>query len=121
MELVTGVKIEWNENNIPDLYEILPCGTPYVEEPDNISAIEQASMGTQIYTRGNRLCIQADSSIKSMTLYDLSGRTVARLTPNTPAFAAAFPTRWMSILSQSSFMRSSFTFTLPLNASRFPP
>lgn len=86
MELVTGVKIEWNENNIPDLYEILPCGTPYVEEPDNISAIEQASMGTQIYTRGNRLCIQADSSIKSMTLYDLSGRTVARLTPNAPAF-----------------------------------
>lgn len=35
IDTVTAVKIEWNKENIPNLYEILPVGTPYVENRGN--------------------------------------------------------------------------------------
>ncbi|MDM8269137.1 beta-N-acetylglucosaminidase domain-containing protein [Barnesiella viscericola] len=90
MELVTAVKIEWNEENMPTLYEILPCGTPYVEKPGTATAIEQpASAGMRLYTRDNRLHVQADATITSLTLYDLSGRVVARYTPRAHSFEIA--------------------------------
>lgn len=90
MELVTAVKIEWNEENMPTLYEILPCGTPYVEKPGTATAIEQpASAGTRLYTRDNRLHVESDATITSLTLYDLSGRVVARYTPRAHSFEIA--------------------------------
>lgn len=90
MELVMAVKIEWNEENMPTLYEILPCGTPYVEKPGTATAIEQpASAGMRLYTRDNRLHVQADATITSLTLYDLSGRVVARYTPRAHSFEIA--------------------------------
>lgn len=90
MELVTAVKIEWNEENMPTLYEILPCGTPYVEKPGTATAIEQpASAGMRLYTRDNRLHVQADATITSLTLYDLSGRVVAHFTPRAHSFEIA--------------------------------
>ena len=87
MKLVTGVKIEWNEENIPNLHEILPCGTPYVEKPSSATTIEQTSAdGLKLYTRDNRLHVQASCNITSLTLCDLSGRIVARTTPNGTTF-----------------------------------
>ena len=93
MELVTAIKIEWNEENIPTLYEILPCGTPYVEKPGTATAIEQpASAGTRLYTRDNRLHVESDATITSLTLYDLSGRIVARFAPQASTFETMLDT-----------------------------
>ena len=89
MKLVTGVKIEWNQENRPTLHEILPCGTPYVDEPGGATAIDQTSVGQMIYTRDNRLYVQAQYTIRSLTLCDLSGRIVARIAPNAPSFEMA--------------------------------
>ena len=99
MELVTAIKIEWNEENIPTLYEILPCGTPYVEKPGTATAIEQpASAGTRLYTRDNRLHVESDATITSLTLYDLSGRIVARFAPQASTFETMLDTTMPRVL-----------------------
>ena len=99
MELVTAIKIEWNEENIPTLYEILPCGTPYVEKPGTATAIEQpASAGTRLYTRDNRLHVESDATITSLTLYDLSGRIVARFAPQASTFETMLDTTMTRVL-----------------------
>ena len=83
MKLVTAVKIEWNAENIPDLYEILPCGTPYVEKDETSTSIEEiGTSGIKLYTHDNQLYVQAGSPITNLALYDLFGRTVAQATPH---------------------------------------
>ena len=83
MKLVTAVKIEWNAENIPNLYEILPCGTPYVEKDETSTSIEEiGTSGIKLYTHDNQLYVQAGSPITNLALYDLFGRTVAQATPH---------------------------------------
>lgn len=83
MKLVTAVKIEWNAENIPDLYEILPCGTPYVEKDETSTSIEEiGTSGIKLYTHDNQLYVQAGNPITNLALYDLFGRTVAQATPH---------------------------------------
>ena len=83
MKLVTAVKIEWNAENIPNLYEILPCGTPYVEKDETSTSIEEiGTSGIKLYTHDNQLYVQAGNPITNLALYDLFGRTVAQATPH---------------------------------------
>ncbi len=95
-EMVTSLKITWTANNMPNLYEILPIGTPYVEssKPDAIE--EVVALQPIIYTHNNHLTVKAEQEIQSITLYDMTGRVVNRyevnsrvseieLTPNAPA------------------------------------
>ncbi len=77
-KMVTKIKIAWNEHNIPDIYEILPVGTPYVE-PATPNAIEEVAI-TQpsLYVHNNLLTVQTELPIQSVTLYDMTGRVINR-------------------------------------------
>lgn len=99
MKLVTAVKIEWNEENIPNLHEILPCGTPYVEKPNTSTAIApMAGAGLKLYTRGNRLFAESGNALTSLTLYDLCGRTVAQATPHSTRFEMTLDSNMPQVL-----------------------
>lgn len=75
IDTVTAVKIEWNKENIPNLYEILPVGTPYVEKPWKPTAINNMKKdGLTIYTNDNRLIVQSDDMIQNIILFDLNGK-----------------------------------------------
>ncbi len=76
-KMVTKLKISWNEQNIPNIYEILPIGTPYVE-PANPNAIENITMAQPaVYVHNNHLVVKAEQAIQAVTLYDMSGRVIS--------------------------------------------
>ncbi len=80
--IITSLKITWTGNNIPNLYEILPIGTPYVE-PSKPNAIEEITT-TQpiIYVHNNLLTVKSEKEIKSIILYDMTGRVKNRYETN---------------------------------------
>ncbi len=76
-KMVLSVKITWNEHNIPDLYEILPVGTPYTEDsPSGIN--EVVASNPVVYVYNNTLVIKSRQAIQSIILYDMTGRMVNR-------------------------------------------
>ncbi len=83
-EMVTALKIAWNSHNTPNIYEILPCGSPYKEEPDEpIVAIDKVNeRGIQVYTQENLLVITAEKRMKEVIVYDMTGRVSAHITPD---------------------------------------
>lgn len=74
---ISQLKISWNKDNIPALYEIMPVGEPYIEEitPTGIND-ERASTGILIFPLKNKIRIESQESIDRVIITDLLGRTV---------------------------------------------
>lgn len=99
IDTVTAVKIEWNKENIPNLYEILPVGTPYVEKPGKPTAINNMKKdGLTIYTNNNRLIVQSDDMIQNIILFDLNGKTINHFNVNKCIFETTFGSNIPQIL-----------------------
>lgn len=99
IDTVTAVKIEWNKENIPNLYEILPVGTPYVEKPGKPTAINNMKKdGLTIYTNDNRLIVQSDDMIQNIILFDLNGKTINHFNVNRCIFETTFGSNIPQIL-----------------------
>lgn len=99
IDTVTAVKIEWNKENIPNLYEILPVGTPYVEKPGKPTAINNVKKdGLTIYTNDNRLIVQSDDMIQNIILFDLNGKTINHFNVNKCIFETTFGSNIPQIL-----------------------
>ena len=99
IDTVTAVKIEWNKENIPNLYEILPVGTPYVEKPGKPTAINNIKKdGLTIYTNNNRLIVQSDDMIQNIILFDLNGKTINHFNVNKCIFETTFGSNIPQIL-----------------------
>lgn len=99
IDTVTAVKIEWNKENIPNLYEILSVGTPYVEKPGKPTAINNMKKdGLTIYTNDNRLIVQSDDMIQNIILFDLNGKTINHFNVNKCIFETTFGSNIPQIL-----------------------
>ena len=86
-EMVTAVRIEWNENNIPTLYEIIPAGE--YEEPQVSSvmeSVEESGDVVSVYTYGGRLVVRGQTMLSAVRVYDLYGRLLSQSTPNATSF-----------------------------------
>lgn len=70
---ISSLRIEWNDNNIPNLYEISTSGTPYTEGTD-ISGIEDASIDEEpvVFFSGDRMFIKGCDG-KVATVYGTNG------------------------------------------------
>lgn len=99
IDTVTAVKIEWNKENIPNLYEILPVGIPYVEKPGKPTAINNMKKdGLTIYTNDNRLIVQSDDMIQNIILFDLNGKIINHFNVNKCIFETTFGSNIPQIL-----------------------
>lgn len=86
-EMVTAVRIEWNANNIPTLYEIIPAGE-YVEPPVSgvIESAEENGNDISVYTYGGRLVVHSQTMLSAVRIYDLYGRLLRQAVPNATSF-----------------------------------
>ncbi len=70
-KMVTSLKITWTDNNIPNLYEIFPTGTPYTEpSPSGIEG--NTTVQPVIYNHGSLIFAQEGNY--TIDLYDTQGR-----------------------------------------------
>lgn len=73
IEGLSSLRIEWNDNNIPDIYEISVSGTPYTEGKD-ISGISEVDGDEEplVFFSGNRMYIK-NCQGKTATVYGTNG------------------------------------------------
>lgn len=80
---ISQLKITWNEDNIPSLYEVMPIGEPYVEEniPTGIIS-ETISSEVSISTAGSDMVIESQTPIDRVIITDLLGRKIQDVKAN---------------------------------------
>lgn len=87
-EMVTAVRIEWNEHNIPTLYEIIPSGEYKEPQGTGITELagESADDTVRIYTYGGRLVVSGQTMLSAVRIYDLYGRLLHQSVPDATSF-----------------------------------
>lgn len=74
---ISQLKISWNADNIPVLYEVMPIGEPYIEEANPTGFVsETASSDVSIFTVDNYMMIKSPALIERVILTDLLGRKI---------------------------------------------
>lgn len=79
---IERLRIEWNDINVPDIYEIMPVGDPY-DERKHVAGIEtvivddQSGPGIVISTSGGTVMVESADSLASVDVYDITGRCLA--------------------------------------------
>lgn len=80
---ISQLKIAWNADNIPALYEVMPTGEPYIEEANPTSlASETASPEISIILLANKIRIVSRTLIDEVVLTDLLGRKIDEIKVN---------------------------------------
>ena len=87
-EMVTAVRIEWNEHNIPTLYEIIPSGEYKEPQGTGITELagESADDTVRVYTYGGRLVVSGQTMLSAVRIYDLYGRLLHQSAPDATSF-----------------------------------
>ena len=87
-EMVTAVRIEWNEHNIPTLYEIIPAGE--YEDPQASGRIELTEesddAAVRVYTYDGWLVVRSHAMLSAVRVYDLYGRLLHQSAPDATYF-----------------------------------
>lgn len=75
LKLITQMRITWNNENIPKIYELLPLGTPYIEPSDSIDTSDKvlSLREWKIWTDKGRIKINSITPIKRVEVYDSKG------------------------------------------------
>ncbi len=93
MRHITALRISWNSDACPSIYEIMPIGPDYVDMGGSIVSINGTDTAPEISISANNgiINVSAASKISSVTAVDIAGRTVAACTPanNTATLHAA--------------------------------
>ncbi|MBQ7818903.1 MAG: beta-N-acetylglucosaminidase domain-containing protein [Bacteroidales bacterium] len=71
---IKQMKIEWNSVNIPDIYDVVVTGTPYVGDHDLTGVEENITPETAIFFEGDNLQINGVEG--AVTIYNASGIAV---------------------------------------------
>ena len=81
---ISQLRIEWNDVNRPVLHQIMPIGTPYVEDKStvSISQLHKEAPGISIQiSKYGLLTVSADDCIAEIVATDIMGREVKRTYP----------------------------------------
>ena len=81
---LSQLKIQWNEKNRPEIYEILPEGEEYVEKDEvetNVDVPEESKIRVSQTTDGTYRVV-ADRQIDRLDIYDVTGRKIKSETVN---------------------------------------
>lgn len=74
---ISQLKITWNADNIPALYEVMPIGEPYIEEANPTGLIsDTVSSDVSVYVIEDNIIIESKSLIDKVVVTDFSGRKV---------------------------------------------
>lgn len=106
LDNISQLKIAWNEINPPVLYEIIPFGIPYIENPDNPDqAIQIKSNGElQISASGNKITIlSSDKKIKEAALYTSTGSLLIHKKTNESSLSFPFKGKHELVLINVTF------------------
>ncbi|WP_288739909.1 beta-N-acetylglucosaminidase domain-containing protein [uncultured Coprobacter sp.] len=88
---IIAIKIKWNRENIPNLYEILPFGEPYIELPETPVSTTKANINDMvIYHMDGYLHFSSDKVIKDIVLYNLDGKVLGQHRANSRYFDIPF-------------------------------
>lgn len=81
---ISQLKITWNKENRPILYEVLPIGVPYIEEATPPTGLDSETTASNvlIFAVGNSIRIESQVIIDRVIVKDLSGREVNDLKVN---------------------------------------
>ncbi|MEG1685407.1 MAG: beta-N-acetylglucosaminidase domain-containing protein [Bacteroides sp.] len=80
---ISQLKISWNKDNIPNLYEVLPIGDPYVEEAGTSNMLtEEIPSDITLFVNENKLCIRAQNLIQTVVVCNALGQTINEVSIN---------------------------------------
>lgn len=79
---IERLRIEWNDVNVPDIYEIMPVGEPYDERKlvagiGTVVVDDQTGSGIVISTSGGSVMVESADGLSSVDVYDVAGRCLA--------------------------------------------
>lgn len=75
LQNIEQLKIEWNAENVPNLYEIMPIGDPYDENQSSagIDTIVDDTEGIRIDTSHGTISVVSAQPVSSVRVYDIAG------------------------------------------------
>lgn len=108
---ISQLKISWNKDNIPVLYEIMPIGEPYVEEVSPPTGIlsETSSSNASIFIEGNYVRIESRILIERIIITDLSGQKIKDINVNQNSIE--IPIHEKQVLIVNAYLNNNKTVT----------
>lgn len=81
---ISSIRIEWNKDNIPNLYEILPVGEKYMEEDGPIVQIEKVEEAPKLafFKKDRELDIESSQLIRKVTVRNAFGINLDEVSVN---------------------------------------
>mgnify|MGYP007127591847 CR=1 FL=1 len=102
---ISQLRIEWNEFNRPVLHQIMPIGTPYVEEKGSVSLFDLAVAESGITIRWSKdgiVTLTSPEVINHVVVTDITGRNVLTISPNISQVSFMLHTPGFYIIKTSS-------------------